>query len=428
MGNVPVRSVIYAEEGVIEKYFCEESIGLIKDDGKRLLDPLEGIRLIEETNRIIHEFCNACRRLRQEPSRFREFEEICLELFAYFLTSTEFVTHHVDQRLKDIVSDEEILVLSTPTGPDLIFNEMKDFVSVAKDPTDHNISQHALDYPFLFCNIDSDEDVLELLKERIEEADVDGLLSNIQSMIDQKDNIKNRQYEIFQKKDDPELVYLSFLLKTLAVLRFDMKACWSGIHYILFDLFREVAEKNGSSINDVMMFFTMEEMRGVLEGTGKVLQEEIDERRKAYLYHYEGGKIDFFAGEAAQKKKEELLKTEEKKETTICGQTANPGKAIGKVLLLKTDDLREISRIAKVADKENILVAGGTNPNMMVIINKISGIVTDEGGIICHAAIVSRELGIPCIVGTGNATKILQDGEMIEMDTDRGIVKRKNIK
>jgi len=50
-------------------------------------------------------------------------------------------------------------------------------------------------------------------------------------------------------------------------------------------------------------------------------------------------------------------------------------------------------------------------------------VITDEGGITCHAAIVSRELGIPCIIGTKNATQMLKNGDKIELDLQSGIIK-----
>jgi pyruvate,water dikinase len=57
---------------------------------------------------------------------------------------------------------------------------------------------------------------------------------------------------------------------------------------------------------------------------------------------------------------------------------------------------------------------------------KASAIVTDEGGITCHAAIVARELGIPCIIGTQISTKVLKDGDIVEVDADKGVVKKIN--
>ena len=68
----------------------------------------------------------------------------------------------------------------------------------------------------------------------------------------------------------------------------------------------------------------------------------------------------------------------------------------------------------------NILVTTMTRPDFVPLMKKASAIITDEGGITCHAAIVSRELGIPCIIGTKNATKTLKDSDEVEMDLVSG--------
>ena len=64
-----------------------------------------------------------------------------------------------------------------------------------------------------------------------------------------------------------------------------------------------------------------------------------------------------------------------------------------------------------------------TRPDYIVAMKKAGAIVTNEGGITCHAAIVSRELGIPCVIGTKHATKILKNGDFIEVDADNGIIR-----
>jgi len=71
-----------------------------------------------------------------------------------------------------------------------------------------------------------------------------------------------------------------------------------------------------------------------------------------------------------------------------------------------------------------ILVAPMTSPDYVIAMRKSVGIITDEGGMTCHAAIVSRELGIPCIVGTKIATQVLKDGDLVEVDANKGIVKK----
>ena len=74
------------------------------------------------------------------------------------------------------------------------------------------------------------------------------------------------------------------------------------------------------------------------------------------------------------------------------------------------------------------MVTKMTEPNMVPGMKRAAGIITDEGGMTCHAAIVSRELGTPCIVGTKNATMSIKDGQEIEVNADEGIIKIKNTK
>jgi len=113
-------------------------------------------------------------------------------------------------------------------------------------------------------------------------------------------------------------------------------------------------------------------------------------------------------------------KEEEKEELAakilVKGLGASPGTASGKVVILKSSN--ELERVKE----GNVLVTVMTNPDMVPAMKRAAAIVTDEGGMTCHAAIVSRELGIPCIVGTGNATKTLRENGFITVDGSRGVV------
>lgn len=73
--------------------------------------------------------------------------------------------------------------------------------------------------------------------------------------------------------------------------------------------------------------------------------------------------------------------------------------------------------------KGEVLVTEMTNPDFVPAIKKAAAIITDEGGIMCHASIVAREMNKPCIIGTKIATKMLKDGDLVEVDADRGVVK-----
>lgn len=100
----------------------------------------------------------------------------------------------------------------------------------------------------------------------------------------------------------------------------------------------------------------------------------------------------------------------------VRGLAASPGIGRGKVKYIK-----DISEIERVQDGD-VLVTVMTNPDMVPAMRRASAVVTEEGGRTCHAAIVSRELGIPCIVGAKDATKILKDGMEITVDAKRGVV------
>ena len=107
---------------------------------------------------------------------------------------------------------------------------------------------------------------------------------------------------------------------------------------------------------------------------------------------------------------------EEKLITLVKGLPASPGIGRGKVKLIK--DISEINLV----EEGDVLVTAMTNPDMVPAMRKCAGVVTDEGGRTCHAAIVSRELQIPCIVGAKTATKTLKTGDSVTVDAVRGIV------
>ena len=103
-------------------------------------------------------------------------------------------------------------------------------------------------------------------------------------------------------------------------------------------------------------------------------------------------------------------------EVLIKGMAASPGISSGKVRIVHA--MEELEKVRR----GDVLVTMMTNPDMVVTMQRAAAIVTDEGGITSHAAIVSREMGIPAIVGTGNATTILEDGMDVTVDGYRGKV------
>ena len=146
-----------------------------------------------------------------------------------------------------------------------------------------------------------------------------------------------------------------------------------------------------------------------------VAKKEINERIKKYALVTIDGETKLYTG----KQVDELLEKEEEENIDeVKGIVASKGKATGTARIVK--DRSELHKV----NKGDILITKLTTPDFVVAMEKSAAIVTDMGGLTSHAAIVSRELGIPCVTGTKIATKVFKDGDTIEVNAEKGLVKR----
>lgn len=114
---------------------------------------------------------------------------------------------------------------------------------------------------------------------------------------------------------------------------------------------------------------------------------------------------------------------ENKSVDIIKGNSVYPGKVKGVVKIVPALlDEQGYNTFINQLEQGSIIVAPMTSPHLTMAFTKVFGVITDEGGLMSHAALISREYKIPCIVGTKNATKILKDGDIVEVDADSGIV------
>ena len=116
------------------------------------------------------------------------------------------------------------------------------------------------------------------------------------------------------------------------------------------------------------------------------------------------------------KKNGQATATGSAEKVILQGQGASPGIASGKVTIVY-----DVKDIGKVKDGD-IMVTRMTNPDMVPAMRKVSAIITDEGGMTCHAAIVSRELGTPAVVGTKTGTQLLSEGQIVTVDGEKGLI------
>ncbi len=129
-------------------------------------------------------------------------------------------------------------------------------------------------------------------------------------------------------------------------------------------------------------------------------------------------KIELCDFDLAIKEFENLFRHNHDEDKDITGQVACKGlvRGVVKVILDPKDD--------KEFKNGEILVTSMTRPEFVPLMKRAGAVITNEGGITCHAAIVSRELVIPCVIGTKIATRVLKDGDLVEVDANKGIIKR----
>jgi phosphohistidine swiveling domain-containing protein len=155
--------------------------------------------------------------------------------------------------------------------------------------------------------------------------------------------------------------------------------------------------------------------------TGKMEPDVIFERSKALFSLYTHDGIQVTTGAEAARLFSAVSGAKEHTVADLRGMCASSGSAQGIARIV-----RETKDIPKMR-KGDILISGMTRPELVPAMKIAAAVVTDEGGITSHAAIVSRELGIPCVVGTRSATSVFKDGDLVEVRADHGVVRRLDI-
>lgn len=184
-----------------------------------------------------------------------------------------------------------------------------------------------------------------------------------------------------------------------------------------FNLLLKEVSKRFDIKDEKSEWYLRKDIVRILSGK-KINSKEINKRQRSILVIAEKSGVKIFSGAEATKRREKELEEEIEDTSELKGMGVGGG--IVKARVKVCNGIRDAREKLKSGD---ILVTGMTTPDYVPVMKVASAIITDEGGITCHAAIVSRELKKPCIVGTKIATKILKDGDLVEVDADKGVVK-----
>lgn len=299
------------------------------------------------------------------------------------------------------------------------------------------LDNHVAKYGWMLAPVEREFKVFEKrhyeqrVNEWIKEGNVSDRLNSILLSRKQNDILFHDTIEKYHFTD--ELIDLANNIRTFIYYRTFLTehTDWLFFHGRITVL-REIAQRKELSEDDLVML-SFDEVISYLENriSSDELKSLVRKRSKYYAVIYISGELITFDGEDAldiehrfvpsfienQKKVYQGIgKHEKMNDIFVEGTICYPGRVVGKVKIVK--NLSDCDKVKK----GDILVANMTTPNFISAMERAAGFITDQGGITCHAAILSREMKIPCIVGTSIATKIFHDEDTVEVDAYSGIV------
>ncbi len=352
----------------------------------------------------------------------------------YFNFLSDKILKLVEEKVKKEkikISPVEIFtVMTTPTKRSILLEQEIDIFKLSKEIKKKKIKDFSnwqplqshtkkydwLQYHYLGPTILKKNYFIEILKGLIKQRvspdrEIAKIVKREKETIKKQRELKKKinfnQKELYWLKLAREFVYLKGLRKEITFI--------ASRSYD--SLLKEIAKRFVISVRQ-LQFMSPDEIFDGLAGKKIPAADLLNQRTRYCALYYPQGKAKIYVGQEAEKLvkmiKEEKINKNIKE---IKGATGYPGKVKGKVAIIAEE--KEMKKM----EKGMILVSPATNPNIMLAIVKAAAIVTDEGGITCHAAIVSRELKIPCVIGTKIATKVLKDGDMVEVDATKGVVR-----
>lgn len=313
-------------------------------------------------------------------------------------------------------------ILTKPRRYSFLQKEEQDLLALVPAPSDFApLEEHWKKYAWLDGGWTGGPGyTLEYFTERLELLKRDPNWStHVKSEDDYMREIEEKRASAIERYQISEyILYIALIIERIILMKaYRVDASWY-FYWVMRPMFTRIAREHGLSLAQTW-FLKSEEIVTLLRG-GSSDANLLNKRSSLYAIEFHDGEMAEYFGDAAQEAIEHLetLTAYTVKDVTeLVGDTGSPGKARGVVKVVNTPE-----DMAKM-EEGNILVSHMTNPRLVPAMKLAAAIVADIGGVTCHAAIVSRELGIPCVIGTKIATRALKDGMTVEVDADRGNVK-----
>tara|TARA_B100000315_G_C14591183_1_gene595897 strand:- start:3575 stop:5032 length:1458 start_codon:yes stop_codon:yes gene_type:complete len=363
---------------------------------------------------------------------FKEFVDICnTTCIWYRATRNEAeneVVNIVKEKLKKHNVEEHFQLLITSPYTDPIKEEKKDWLTLIQQKSleKKDYQNHIKNHSMFFTNMFSEKEIVDSLNKKytLDKKSMGLLKSELDETQNKLNRIKNKQEMVLNKINDSDLEKYLVLFHRFGEYRLKLKPGYAGIEVLSLPMLNRLGELAGMSVKDMHEYLTINETLTFLK-KGILPENDILERRKvSRVLIVRNKEFVVLDGEDGKQFVENVIFKKNQGKDEFKGRIAYPGKVMGKVRLIKTNQLDEIQKAFTIFQEGEILVTSETQPNMVPLMKKAAAIVTQQGGITSHSGIVAREFKIPCIVGIDSILLNLETGDLIEVDADNGIIRK----
>lgn len=334
------------------------------------------------------------------------------------------------EHIKEEEINEVIMVFSTPPAYSFMEKEHIDLLKLSISYLKANkdmkkikkkLGQHSKKYFYTKNNYErtyylNENHFMEKIEEEIKGKAIPDIQKEIAAIKKAKQILKEKK-SLFRKKyrlsKETRLIFRAYGVMGQMIDERKRRMIMAN-HYIA-KLNKEIARRKNLGWLEIN-YYTVLEIEALLLKNKRVPKGETERRYECCAHISDLNKNFIVSGDEAKQILEAFNR--KIKGGTVKGMVANKSreKLIGEVCIV-------IDPYKDKFPEGRVLVTTMTRPDFVPLIKKAKAIITDEGGVTSHAAVVSREFGIPCIIGTKNATRMLKTGYKVEVDTDKGYVK-----
>lgn len=329
-------------------------------------------------------------------------------------TIKELLAHEIHDRLAKYENGVEIFSLITV--PEFLSFTMREELDFLKRLKARNVAQHHADYSWLTYDYDDESWSPDEIRKKFDahaKMEDDQIASRIDDLDSFSGRTKRAERDCIERYGvDEYVINLSQILKDSMILMDVKKEHLTKTHYHTCNFFLKAADYLGVE-RKLLSYIIPYEFSDVIRSRNADLLSKRYQASSVYISK-DGWefvdvpmKVSALAGETGDGR-------------TVKGLCAYPGKVAGNARIVRT-----VEDIKTFRDGE-VLIATMTTVDFIEAMKKASAIVTDDGGVICHAAIISREMKKPCIVGSRTATNTFRNGDVVAVDADNGIVTLKD--